>query len=117
METKEAIIMLLKICVFLPIIIFLIFLLFRYGGERLQKIQNGRYMKILDRLPLTKENSLLIIKIGEKAFVISSTAGKVEMLMELDPLEVKKIEESNGIGEYGSLKDVIYNLKTKREDK
>lgn len=117
METKDAIIMLLKILVFLPIIIFSIFLLIKYGGTKLQNIQNGRYMKVLDRLPLTKENSLLIVKIGEKAFVISSTAGKVEMLMELEPSELKKIEESNGIGEYGSLKDAIYNLKTKREDK
>jgi flagellar protein FliO/FliZ len=51
-------------------------------------------MKILDRMPLSKENSLLITKIGEKGYVISSTQNRVEILKELDEDELRKIEES-----------------------
>ncbi|MCY6370379.1 flagellar biosynthetic protein FliO [Clostridium ganghwense] len=117
MGTKETLEMLIKIVLFLPFIIFLIYLLGKYGGTKLQSIQNGRYMKILDRMPLSKENSLLITKIGGKGYVISSTQGRVEILKELDEEELIKFEESKNNFEQVSVKDMVKKLKIKKEDK
>ncbi|MCY6354013.1 flagellar biosynthetic protein FliO [Clostridium sp. ZS2-4] len=117
MEARETLDMLIKIVLFLPFIIFLIYFFGKYGGAKLQSIQNGRYMKILDRMPLSRENSLLITKIGEKGYVISSTQNRVEILKELDEDELRKFEESKNNYEYESVKNIVTKLKIKREDK
>lgn len=100
-----------KIIIFLPFIIFLIYFSLKLGGEKLGKIQNGRYMKVLDRLPLTKDNSILAVKIGEKGYVISSTQGKIEVLFYLQEEELKKLEESKK--EF----DLLLKIKEKKEEK
>lgn len=116
METKETIIMFFKVVVFLPFIIFLIYLFFKYGGAKLQEIQSGKHMRILDRLPLTKDNCLLVVKIGERGYVISSAQGRVEILMKLSDLELSEIEKDNKIQQYGNFKEVVSKLMVKKED-
>jgi flagellar protein FliO/FliZ len=116
MEGLDFWIMLLKIVVFLPFILFLVYLSLKYGGNKLQHMQNGRYIKVLERVPLSKENSLLVIKLGEKGYVVSSAAGKVEKLLEIDEDELNKIETSKNIVEYTDLKQYYRKLFKKKED-
>lgn len=108
--------MLIKIIIFLPLIIFLIYLFVKYGGNKLQDIQSGKYIKIIERVPLSKENNLLIIKIGEEGYVISSTQNKIEIMMELSEEELLKAESNNSIKEYKSIKEIFEKLKSKKED-
>jgi flagellar protein FliO/FliZ len=97
--------MLFKIIIFLPFILLLIYISIKYGGNKLQNMQNGRYIKILERAAISKENSLLVVKIGEKGYVMSSANGKLEIVSELDEKEILKVEASRTIPEYESLKD------------
>ncbi|PRR77523.1 hypothetical protein CLLI_22970 [Clostridium liquoris] len=107
----------LKIIAFLPFIILLIYICIKYGGGKLQDIQKGKYMKIMDRLPLSKENSLLVVKIGDKAYVISSTHENVQIMLELTSEDIIKIESSKEIPQYHSLKELYEKLRNKKEDK
>jgi flagellar protein FliO/FliZ len=116
MEGLDFWIMLLKIVVFLPFILFLIYLSLKYGGNKLQHMQNGRYIKVLERVPLSKENSLLVVKLGEKGYVVSSAAGKVEKLLEIDEEELIRIETSKNMVEYTELKQYYRKLFKKKED-
>jgi flagellar protein FliO/FliZ len=111
-------IMLLKIIIFLPFILILFYLSVKYGGSKLQQIQSGRYIKVLERVTISKENSIMVVKIGDKAFVLSSAAGKVEILIELDDDETKKIEvlRQNQIPQYASLKEFYQKVLKKKED-
>jgi len=97
--------MLFKIIIFLPFILLLIYISIKYGGNKLQNIQNGRYIKILERAAISKENFLLVVKIGEKGYVMSSANGKLEIVLELDEKEILKVEASRAIPQYESLKD------------
>lgn len=90
----QFIVTLLKILIFLPFILLLIYTSLKMGGDKLQNIQNGRYMKILDRLPLSKDNAMLAVKIGDKGYIVSSSNGKVEILFPLEEDELKKLESS-----------------------
>lgn len=117
MGTKETIEVFIKIVVFLPFIIFLIYLLLKYGGVKLQEVQNGRYMKVVDRLALSKENSLLVVKIGEKGYIISSAQGKIEIHMEISEEEMMRIDSAKTIPQYESIKDLIKKLRKDKEDK
>lgn len=109
----SVLLMILKLVVALLVILPLIYISIKYGGNRLQNMQNGNYMKILERLTLTKENSLLIIKIGEKAYVFSSAGSKLEILMELEDEETKKIQESKKITQYKDFNEFYRDFKGK----
>lgn len=106
----------LKILIFLPVILCLIYVFAKYGGSSLQNIQKGRYMSVLDRLPLSKDNALLIVKIGEKMYLISSSQGNVEVIEELNSEEAEKIQKSREIKEYASIKEFYSKLINKKED-
>lgn len=97
--------MLLKIIMFLPFILLLIYISIKYGGNKLQDMQNGKYIKVLERAAISKENSLLVVKIGEKGYIMSSTSGKIEVVSELDEEEILNIEASRVVPQYDSLKD------------
>lgn len=114
---SELISAILRLIIFVPFIIFLIYLSLKVGGSKLQNIQNGRFLKILERVQISKENYILVIKIGEKGYVMSSTNDKIEMLMELTDEELLKVPSSVKIPEYKSIKAFIENIRGKKEDK
>lgn len=113
----EILFMLFKIIIFLPFILFIIYLSLKYGGTKLQSIQDGRYIKIIERVPLSKENQLMIVKIGMKAYVITSVNSKIEILFEVDEEELNKIYASRRIPQYKNLRDMYERLRGKKEDK
>jgi flagellar protein FliO/FliZ len=106
-----------KIIVFLPLILLLLYLSLKYGGNKLQKLQNGKYMKILDRIALSKDNSIVVVKIGEKAYAISSSSKKIEILFELPKEEIIIIENSKEIPEYEDMKELFKKHIMKKEVK
>jgi flagellar protein FliO/FliZ len=110
-------IMLFKILVCLPFILLLIYISVKLGGSKLQNIENGKYIKVLERTSISKENSLLVVKLGEKGYVLASTTGKVHIISELEKDEISKIEDSKIIPQYANLKDFYSKLKFKKEDK
>ena len=109
--------LLLKIIVFLPFILLILYLSLKYGGNKLQKLQDGRYMKILDRVALSKENSILVVKIGEKAYAVSSGSKEIRILFELPKEEILSIESSKEIPQYEDVKELFKKLIMKKEVK
>lgn len=110
-------VMLFKIIICLPFVLILIYISVKFGGNKLQNIQNGKYVKVLERTPISKENSLLVVKIGEKGYVLSSTVGKINIISELSEDEISNIEASKTIAQYADFRDFYSKLKFKKEDK
>lgn len=110
-------VMLFKIIICLPFVLILIYISVKFGGNKLQNIQNGKYIKVLERTPISKENSLLVVKIGNKGYVLSSTVGKISIISELDKDEILNVEASKTIPQYADFKDFYRKLKFKKEDK
>ncbi|MGH4120092.1 flagellar biosynthetic protein FliO [Clostridium sp.] len=100
-------ILIFKIIIFLPFILVLMYLSLKYGSTKLQKLQNGKYMKILDRVALSKENSVLVVKIGAKAYAVSSSSREIRILFELPAEEVTGIENSKDIPKFEDMKDLF----------
>ena len=105
-----------KIVVFLPFIIFLIYLVGKYGGSKVHNFQSGKIIRIIERVPVSKENSLMIVLIGEKPYVISSTNGKMEILLELKNEDIEKIHNANADKKISSIQDFYIKIKGKKED-
>lgn len=110
-------VMLFKIIICLPFVLILIYISVKFGGNKLQNIQNGKYIKILERTPISKENSLLVVKIGGKGYVLSSTVGNISIISELNEDEILSVEASKTIPQYADFKDFYRKLKLKKEDK
>ncbi|MCB2308770.1 flagellar biosynthetic protein FliO [Clostridium estertheticum] len=116
---KDFWILMFKIIIFLPFILFMLYLSLKYGGTKLRKLQDGRYMRILDRISLSKENSITVVKIGDKAYAVSSSLNDVKILFELPSEEIIKIEKIKELPQYEDMKDLfkkhIFKKQTKEE--
>ncbi|MBV4435879.1 flagellar biosynthetic protein FliO [Clostridium tyrobutyricum] len=97
--------MFFKTIMALAFVIFLIYISLKYGGGKFQNVQKNKFVKILQRSQISKENSLLLVKIGERAYVISSTTGRIEILYELDKDEISTLQNVNELPQYKNLKD------------
>ncbi|MFA9398589.1 MAG: flagellar biosynthetic protein FliO [Clostridiaceae bacterium] len=81
----------LKLIIFLPLILFMIYFSLKYGGSKLNNFQNGKFIKIIERVNLSKDNSVVLTKLGEKYYILSSSNSNVEILKELTEEEAIKI--------------------------
>ncbi len=106
-----------KIIIFLPFILFILYLSLRYGGSKLRKLQDGRYMKVLDRIALSKENSIVIVKMGEKAYAVSSSTKEINILFELPKEEILHIENTKELPQYEDMKELFKKHILKKEVK
>lgn len=114
---KQTLVLFLNIIIALPLILTLIVLVVKYGGSKMQNMQNGRFIKIIERVPLTKETSILVVKIGNEGYVMSSSSSKTEIILKLNEDQLIMIEDSKKIPQYSNINDFINKLKAKREDK
>lgn len=109
--------MILEILFFLPFVIFLIYIVLKYGGSKLVKLQNGKIINVLERTQLSKDNLLLIVKIGKKGYLISSASGEVKILKEIDDHELQELEVKQTIEQFSNISDLFEKIKRRRKDK
>lgn len=72
----------------------LMLLSFKLMGKKIDATNNNKYIKVIERVQITKENAILIVKIGEKGYVMTSSAGHMEKISELSEEEIRIIEEA-----------------------
>lgn len=85
--------MIVQLILALGVTLGLIFLSFKLANSKFNVINNNKYIKVIERVQVTKDNSILIVKIGEKGYIMTSTAGHMEKLSELSKEEIDNIEE------------------------
>ncbi|MVX62536.1 flagellar formation protein [Clostridium chromiireducens] len=85
--------MIMQLIFALGVTIGLMFLSFRLMGSKFNVINNNKYIKVIERVQITKENAILIVKIGEQGYVMTSSAGHMEKLSELSKEEISIIEQ------------------------
>ncbi|GAA0078719.1 hypothetical protein UT300005_30980 [Clostridium sp. CTA-5] len=100
METFK---MFINLIISLSVVLGLIILISKILGSKVNEINNKKYIKVIDRLQITKENSLVIIKVGKKGYVMTSSSGNIQKLEELSEEEINKIEEDR--------KNSLYDIK------
>lgn len=104
-----------KIIIFLPIVLILAYLSLKVGGSRMMSMNNGKLIKVIERVPLSSKAFLYVAEINKKYYVMSSSEEKVEILMEIPSEDINNI--NNGKGNF---KDVLMsniNQLFKRKDK
>lgn len=82
---------LLKLLLFFPLVIGLILWLGK-TVEKYSQINKKSNMRVVERLAIGKDNSLLIVKIEEKFYLITSAQGRIEIVREVEGESYKEIE-------------------------
>ena len=69
-------------------VLYLSYLFSRYLAVGASKINKSKYIKVIDRVVLGQDRMILIATIGEKYYLIGSTAQSIQILAELDDKDI-----------------------------
>lgn len=91
METLE---MVFRFIVVLPIVLILLIITLRYLNKKSLSLTKSNYLNVIEKVQVTKECTLAIIKTGDTAAILAITSGGVESIKELSEDELKVILEN-----------------------
>ncbi len=94
-------------------VIYAAYLFSRYVGGASGKAATTRYMSIVDKVSVGAERSLLIVKIGERHYLLGVASGGITMLTELDPDELDDIPPQAVPPDF---KDILGGVLKKRDE-
>ena len=86
--------LILKLLLAFSVVIALMLLLYKVSETKLKQISSNKYMKVLERTMISKDSGLLLVKLGEEAYVMSLTNNKTEILKKLEKEELETYENN-----------------------
>lgn len=86
--------MIFKLIVSMIIIFALMIILFKYANKGINGNLNKKYVKVIERVQISKDGYILVVKVGKKEMVLSTSTGHTEKLQELTEEELAEIEEA-----------------------
>lgn len=108
--------LLLKLIFALAFVLGIMYLTFKLSGDKLSKINNNKYIKVLEKSQISRESSIAVVKVGSKGYILSISNNKIEKLDDLSKEEIfiieeEKMKEKEKINEQYNI--VISGLKSK----
>ena len=111
--TYEIIKMCVKIIIFLPITLGLIYIIIKYGNGKMQNFSNNKVISITERVSFSKNSSFLVVKILDEYYLVSVSNDKSEILLKLEKDNVEAmVKEKNNI----KIKDFTDKFISKKDD-
>ncbi len=104
----QLVITLIKLAIFFPLVIGLILWIGKVA-DKYNRVGNKSTMKVIERVQISKDNSLLVVKIEEKFFLLTSAQGKVEFVRELNNENYKELKQE----EAKSISEISMTIKNK----
>ena len=86
--------MIFKLIVSMIVIFALMIILFKYANKGINGNLNKKYVKVIERVQISKDGYILVVKVGKKGMVLSTSTGHTEKLQELSEEELAEIEEA-----------------------
>lgn len=108
--------MVFQIIIFLPLTLFLIYVIIKYGGDKLQNISRGSIIKIIERVQVSKDSFLVIAKVLDKFYLISTSGNKNEILKELDGEQVEKLLKEKKNNSKKNVDNILSKILLKKEE-
>lgn len=89
--------LIIKLLFALLVVFSLMYLTFKLSGEKINKMNEGKYIKILERTQISRDSSIAVVKVGKKGYILSTSNNKVEKLDDLTEEEIFILEENKRI--------------------
>lgn len=88
------IVLTVKLVIFTLAIILLLVGFLKLTDGKLKDLSKGKYIKIIEKTPLSKTNNIYLLKLGDEGAVIVTNDKGATVLRELSVEEIEKIEKS-----------------------
>ena len=85
--------MFMQLLIALGVTLGIIFLSYKILGTKVESINNNKYVKVIERTQVSKDNAILIIKVGKKGYVMSCSTNNIQKIEDLSEDEINEIEE------------------------
>lgn len=85
---------LINIIVVVPVVVIFIVISLKLSKSSVDKLNAGSYVKIIEKVNLSKESSIYVIKMGDTGCVAIVSSSNTEVVKELDEDELKEIIEN-----------------------
>lgn len=101
------------------LIIYLSYLASRYIGKGMGKLQNSRYMRLIDQITVGQDRHIAVLQVGDRYLLVGITAGQINILSEIQEeelLPLSPVSEENGkkIPDFKSFVDKLSDTAKKR---
>lgn len=93
MEFKHYFFFIVKLLTFSGALLLLLVALLKKGEGKVKKLTNGKYVKILEKTYVGKNQYIYVFKLGEDGAVFMSTDKSMDKIKDLTKEEVEKIEQ------------------------
>ena len=83
----------INLIVLVPVVVLLIFISLRLSKKSLIKIGSGSYVKVLEKINLSKDICLYVIKSGNTGCIIVTSNNNTQVIKKLNEYEINEILE------------------------
>ena len=83
----------LNLVLVIPIVLLLFFIAIKMGKTSFSKIGMHNHVSVLEKINLSKDSSVLVLKVGEEGCVGVLTSSGFETIQKLNQEELKKLED------------------------
>ena len=87
-----------KLIFALLVVLLFMILALRFSNKGITKYNSKKYARVIDRIQLSKESSIVILKLGDKGIVLLTSTNHTEKLEELTKEEIELIEKNKQEG-------------------
>ncbi|MFR0019266.1 MAG: hypothetical protein ACLRU3_04845 [Paraclostridium sp.] len=105
---------LVNLSAFIILMIGVIAIAYKMNGMNLQNVGMDRYAKILEKVGISKDTYLIVLKTGDDGCVLLVSNNNIERIKDLTPENIKEIEDKrpkNNVLKSDKLKFKKLNLK------
>lgn len=108
----EIIFAFLKLIAALFILIGVMVVILKYGKKGMDKSIKNKYVRVIDRVQVSKDSFIVILKMGEEGMVLLTAPSHTEKLKELSKEEIEKIErdKQESFEEMTKVYDKIFDI-------
>ncbi|MBS5951643.1 MAG: FliO/MopB family protein [Clostridium sp.] len=112
----DFIFLLFKLIFALAVVLGLMYLSFKLSNNKISQFNEGKYIKVLERNQISKDTAIVVVKIGKKGYVLSTSNNFTNKIDELSEEETFLLEEEKRLEKEKVSKQyeiAITNLKSK----
>lgn len=120
---NDILIMIIKLVIFLPLTILMLYFILKYTGAKMQDINKNKIVNIIERVGISKTSYLVVIKVIEDYYLMQVDSGKSKLLMKLDNDKVNDLKKNSILQQQNNkvqalkLLDFLRKKEDKYEDK
>lgn len=112
----DFIFLLFKLIFALAVVLGLMYLSFKLSNNKISQFNEGKYIKVLERNQISKDTAIVVVKIGKKGYVLSTSNNFTNKIDEISEEETFLLEEEKRLEKEKVSKQyeiAITNLKSK----